>query len=39
MDRVLAVPSEPDFLMDAYFNCQVTRRMPMYSVPGLIDHF
>ncbi|AXH77793.1 MAG: major capsid protein [Microviridae sp.] len=29
----------PDFLMDAFFSTQCARPMPMYSVPGLIDHF
>lgn len=38
-DRVVAVPTEPDFLMDCYFNLQCARPMPLYSVPGLIDHF
>lgn len=39
MDRVVAVTSEPDFLMDCYFNYQCARPMPLFSVPGLIDHF
>lgn len=39
MDRVVAVTDEPDFLMDCYFNLQCARPMPLYSVPGLIDHF
>jgi len=39
IDRVVAVPSEPDFLLDAYFNLRCARPMPTYSVPGLIDHF
>jgi len=39
VDRVVAVPSEPDFLMDCYFNYQCARPMPLFSVPGLIDHF
>jgi hypothetical protein len=39
MDRVVAVTTEPDFLMDCYFNYQCARPMPLYSVPGLIDHF
>jgi len=37
--RISAVPSEPDFILDAYINLQCTRPMPVYSVPGLIDHF
>jgi hypothetical protein len=39
MDRVVAVTTEPDFTMDCYFNLQCARPMPLYSVPGLIDHF
>lgn len=37
--RALAVQTEPDFLMDSYFNIKCTRPMPTYSVPGLVDHF
>ncbi len=39
IDRVLAVPNEPHFLFDGYFSYRCARPMPMYSVPGLIDHF
>lgn len=42
MDRILAVGAEANgqhFLMDAFFDNKVARPMPMYSVPGLIDHF
>jgi len=39
MDRVIAVPSEPDLILDAYFDLDCVRPMPMYSVPGLVDHF
>lgn len=38
IDRVIAVPSYPHFLFDSYFNMRHTRPMPVYSVPGLIDH-
>jgi len=27
------------FLFDSFFNCVTARPMPLYSVPGLIDHF
>jgi len=37
--RVIAVPSSPAFLFDAYFNMRCARPMPLYSVPGFIDHF
>lgn len=39
VDRVVAVPTEPDVIFDWYFDLKTTRPMPMYSVPGLIDHF
>jgi len=39
VDRIIAVPSEPHILLDAYFNLKTARPMPTYSVPGLIDHF
>lgn len=39
IDRVSAVPSEPDFLFDGFFKYHCARPMPMYSVPGMIDHF
>lgn len=39
VDRVIAVPSEPHFLWDGFFNLVCARPMPTYSVPGYIDHF
>ncbi|QCQ84696.1 major capsid protein [Blackfly microvirus SF02] len=39
IDRVIAVPSEPHFLFDSYIQLRCTRPMPVYGVPGLIDHF
>lgn len=39
INRVVAVQDEPHFLLDVYFNLKCTRPMPLYSVPGLIDHF
>ncbi|UOF82934.1 major capsid protein [Microviridae sp.] len=42
IDRIVAVGSEANgqqFLFDAFFDCIAARPMPMYSVPGLIDHF
>ena len=38
VDRVVAVTSEPPFLFDAVFDLKCARPMPVYSVPGLIDH-
>jgi len=39
LDRCIAVPTEPHFIFDAYFDLKCARPLPMYSVPGLIDHF
>lgn len=38
VDRVVAVPTEPEFLFDSWFDLKSVRPMPVYSVPGLIDH-
>lgn len=40
VDRVLAVTSSVSNQMfaDLYIQCMATRAMPMYSIPGLIDH-
>jgi len=39
IDRVIAVPTEPHFLFDSYIKMRCARPMPVYGVPGLIDHF
>ena len=39
IDRVVAVTNEPDLIFDWFFDMKTTRPMPVYSVPGLIDHF
>lgn len=39
MSRVLAVQDEPQFILDAFFDLRCVRPMPVYSVPGLVDHF
>ena len=36
--RTLAVQEQDQFFGDFYFQAIYTRPMPMYSVPGLIDH-
>jgi hypothetical protein len=38
-NRVVAVTSQPQFLLDCHFTYRCARPMPTYSVPGLIDHF
>lgn len=42
LSRVLAVGASANgqqFIFDSFFNNKVARPMPLYSVPGLIDHF
>lgn len=39
LDRAIAVPSEPHFIFDSFIQLRCARPMPVYSVPGLIDHF
>ena len=39
VSRVVAVQSEPQFILDAWFDLKCIRPMPVYSVPGLVDHF
>lgn len=41
VDRVIAVPASTgkQFLMDCLFEVTAIRPLPMYGVPGLIDHF
>jgi hypothetical protein len=34
VDRVIAVPSEPQFIFDSLFNMKSTRPMPVRSIPG-----
>lgn len=39
IDRIVAVPSEPDLIVDCWHDIKATRPMPIYAVPGLVDHF
>ena len=39
IDRLIATPTEPHFIMDSWFQLKCARPMPVHSVPGLIDHF
>lgn len=39
LDRCIAVQDEPHFLFDAFFKLKCARPMPLYGVPGNIDHF
>ena len=37
--RTVAVQTEPQFIMDSFMRLRCARPMPVYGVPGLIDHF
>lgn len=42
VDRIVAIGDSANgkqFLFDGFFNVRQARPMPLYSVPGLIDHF
>jgi hypothetical protein len=42
VERIVAVGSEANgqqFIFDSFFDIDMARPMPMYSVPGLVDHF
>lgn len=42
VSRVVAVGAGANgqqFIFDSFFDCKTVRPMPLYSVPGLIDHF
>ena len=42
VERIVAIGDQANgkqFLFDAFFNVRQARPMPLYSVPGLIDHF
>lgn len=38
IQRTLAVDGEPQFIMDTVIDNTSVRPMPMYSIPGLVDH-
>ena len=42
VSRVLAVGAAANgkqFIFDSFFDIKAARPMPLYSVPGMIDHF
>jgi hypothetical protein len=39
LSRIVAVTSQPDFKFDSFYDAEFIRPMPMYSEPGMIDHF
>lgn len=38
VSRIVAVDTEPQFIFDSYFSETWVRPMPVFGVPGLIDH-
>lgn len=38
IDRTLAIQNQDQFTCNIYFKATLTRPLPMYSIPGLIDH-
>lgn len=39
LDRCVATPAEHHFVFDSYTDLRCARPMPVYSIPGYIDHF
>ena len=39
LDRAIRVPAEPQCIADFYFDLKCARPMPLYGVPGNLDHF
>jgi hypothetical protein len=39
LDRAIQINTEPHFIGDFFFDMQCARPMPLYGVPGNLDHF
>ena len=39
LDRAIAVPSQPQFIVDIFTDRQCARPMPLFGVPGNLDRF
>lgn len=39
MSRIIAVTDEPHMIFDSYIQLHCARPMPLYGVPGYVDHF
>ena len=39
IDRTIATPAEPQIIYDSFINLKSIRPLPVYGVPGYIDHF
>lgn len=38
LDRAIQVPSQPHAIFDIYFDIRAARPMPLYGIPGMMDH-
>lgn len=38
VDRIIETPTEPHFLFDSWFDLKCARPLPVYSIPGFVDH-
>ncbi len=38
LDRAVAIPSEPHFIADFYFDIKAARPLPTFGIPGNLDH-
>lgn len=39
LDRIVTAASEPDFIADFWFSYRCARPVPLFGVPGFMDHF
>lgn len=39
VQRIIVTPGEEELLLDVHFSMRCARPMPLYGVPGFIDHF
>ena len=39
IERIIAIQEEPEFLLDVFLNIKHVRSLPVYSIPGMSDHF
>ena len=39
LDRAIAINTEPQFIADIFFDMKCARPMPLFGVPGNLDHF
>ena len=39
MSRIMSVTTEPDFIVDMYFDLTAVRPMPLHGIPGMLFRF